>query len=154
MGTAVHIVASISMRHGTQNVVQCPQMDVVADGMTELGEYILSLCERRNLSMRAASMGAGLAAGKMDVDVYQVADADLSAQQAAAQKRMTELDALLADSLSSERRADRLSALSVTIRELIENNDPATVATALQNVGLRAELTNHDGHPHIRVMLV
>jgi len=72
-------------------------MDVVADGMTELGEYILSLCERR---------------------------------------------------------ADRLSALSVTIRSLIENNDPATVATALQNVGLRVELTNHDHHPHIRVMLV
>lgn len=96
MGTAVHIVASISMRHGTQNVVQCPQMDVVADGMTELGEYILSLCERR---------------------------------------------------------ADRLSALSVTIRDLIENNDAATVATELQNVGLRVEVTTREAGPHIKVML-
>ena len=56
MGTAVQIVASGSMRHSPQNVVQCPQMNVVADGMTELGEYILSLCERRNLSMRVAEI--------------------------------------------------------------------------------------------------
>lgn len=49
---------------------------------------------------------------------------------------------------------DQLSALSVTVRDLIERNDAATVATDLQNVGLRVELTNHDRHPHIKVMLV
>jgi len=90
----------------------------------------------------------------MDVDIYQGTDGDLADQQAATQKRMVEIDALLADSVSNERRADQLAAMSVTIRSLIENNDAATVATELQNVGLRVELTNHDRHPHIKVMLV